>query len=204
MNEYQAQHPNGRGRKFSGVEGFSGAMLEIHLREAANWVSEQEEFGYVSEHGLKDGEVKARYLIKHGLITGVHIYSDKGARSNEIDCVRLVDGTPLGIETTFSKEGAPGLWNRTVTKRKILSRIYEDDCGIAVIIPGDIYATQVENTNVLSSGSYVPRSNLRHLQREGGIVVPFDFTRAQFQQAMLDFIPKELDRPELIINYEAA
>jgi hypothetical protein len=208
MNEYQAQHSNGRGRRFSGVDEFSGAMLEIHLREAADWVSKQGEFGYVSEPGLMEGEIRAGYLIEHGLITGIHFYDRKGKRrSNEIDCVRLVEGTPLGIETTISAKQAPTLRDRTVIKQKILSRVYQDDCGIAVIVPSDVYENQAEDMEVLRRGNgeaYSSRGNLGHFVTEGGIVVPFAFTRAEFQQAMLDFIPKELDKPELIMHYEAA
>jgi hypothetical protein len=206
MNELQGQYPNRRGRKFDSVYDFAGAMLELHLRESVSWISQQEGFEYVSEHGLGDGEIREGYAIRYGRITGVHIYDSLRDRNGEIDCIRLVGGTPLGIETTISKGKAVGLRVRTTRKRKMLNGLYRNDCGIAVIVPRDVYRTQAEDIDVLTREerkSYCETSNLRDLKADGGIVVPFTFTRQEFQQAMLDFIPKKLDRPELIINYAA-
>ena len=204
MNQYQEDQG---GRRFTSVSQFTGIMLELHLEECTEWVSQQEQFSYVTGPLIREGDFISGHRINYGALSGTYVFDKYTKEENEIDCVRIVDGVPLGIETTISKRSASSLRKRAKVKQRYLNRIYNSDCGMAVMVPMDVYEGITQATEVVNKDGtfeYIPTSNLAKLEAEGGIIIPFNFTREEFTEQMLDFAQGELKRAELVQGYERA
>lgn len=205
VNFLQSRYNNGRGRRFQDIRQFSETMLGLHTRELI--IDLAKGFPGVEISGLGNKEVRKGYEATYGVFDGILFRREDGTTYTELDYVVLVDGHPLAIETTMSPDDKL-LRYRARKKQTLLRRLYETGCGIAVLMPNDVYANEFNHHDeTIKNGDnrrFFASLDLLSFINRGGIVRPLYFTADEFREEVASVAKKHLERPELIQNYDAA